>query len=58
MSTLLKVATGVVVGAIAVGGAVATASYYRFNKTINQINADTERIMKETFGTTAEEEDK
>lgn len=56
MSTMLKIATGVVVGVMAVGGAVAIASYYRFNKVINQINADTDRIMKETFGTVDEEE--
>lgn len=58
MSTLLKVTTGVVVGVMAVGGAVAIASYYSFNKVINQINVDTDRIMKETFGTTVEEEEK
>ena len=58
MSTLVKVATGVVVGVMAVGGAVAIASYYSFNKTINQINADTDRIMKETFGVVSDEEEK
>lgn len=58
MSTMLKIATGVVVGVMAVGGAVAIASYYRFNKVINQINADTDRIMKETYGTTVDEEEK
>ena len=58
MSTMLKIATGVVVGVMAVGGAVAIASYYRFNKVINQINTDTDRIMKETFGTTVDEEEK
>ena len=50
MSTLLKVATGVVVGTIAVGGCVAIANYYKFEKFINKINADTESIMKETLG--------
>lgn len=58
MSTMLKIATGVVVGVMAVGGAVAIASYYSFNKVINQINADTDRIMKETFGTTVDDEEK
>lgn len=58
MSTMLKIATGVVVGVMAVGGAVAIASYYSFNKVINQINADTDRIMKETYGTTVDEEEK
>lgn len=58
MSTVLKVATGVVVGVIAVGGAVAIASYCSFEKTIRQIKADSDRIMKETFGTTVEEEEK
>lgn len=58
MSTLLKVTTGVVVGVMAVGGAVAIASYYSFNKVINQINADTDRIMKETFGAVSDEEEK
>ena len=53
---MLKIATGVVVGVMAVGGAVAIASYYSFNKVINQINADTDRIMKETLGTVDEEE--
>ena len=55
---MLKLATGVVVGVMAVGGAVAIASYYSFNKVINQINTDTDRIMKETFGTTVDEEEK
>ena len=58
MSTMLKIATGVVVGVMAVGGAVAIASYYSFNKVINQINTDTDHIMKETFGTTVDEEEK
>ena len=55
MSTMLKIATGVVVVVMAVGGAVAIASYYSFNKVINQINADTDRIMKETFGVEEDE---
>ena len=50
MSTLLKVATGVVVGLIAVCGGVAIANYYKFEMFINKINADTESIMKETLG--------
>ena len=50
MSTLLKVATGVVVGLIAVCGAVAIANYYKFEEFINKINSDTESIMKETLG--------
>ena len=50
MSTLLKVTTGVVVGLIAVCGAVAIANYYKFEKFINKINSDTESIMKETLG--------
>ena len=58
MSTMLKIATGVVVGVMVVGGAVAITSYYSFNKVNNQINADTDRIMKETFGTTVDEEEK
>ena len=49
MSTLLKVATGVVVGLIAVCGGVAIANYYKFEKFINKINSDTESIMKETL---------
>ena len=50
MSTLLKVATGVVVGTIAVCGGVAIANYYKFEKFINKINSDTESIMRETLG--------
>ena len=56
VSRMLKMENGVLVGVMAVGGAVAIASYYSFNKVINQINADTDRIMKETFGTVDEEE--
>ena len=50
MSTLLKVATGVVVGLIAVCGGVAIASYYKVEKLINKFDADTEAVMKDLFG--------
>ena len=50
MSTLLKVATGVVVGTIAVGGTVAIVNYYKLAKFINNIHVDTENIMKDIFG--------
>ena len=50
MSTLLKVATGVVVGLIAVGGVVAIASYYKVEKLINKFDSDTESVMKDLFG--------
>lgn len=58
MSTLVKVGVGVVVGTFAVCGTAAIVSYCRINKTINQINADTDRIMKETFGVVSDEEEK
>ena len=50
MSTLLKVATGIVVGTIAVGGVVAIASYYKVEKLINKFDSDTESVMKDLFG--------
>lgn len=58
MSTLVKVGVGVVVGTFAVCGTAAIVSYCRINKAINQIAADSDRIMKETFGVVNDEEEK